>query len=334
MSRFFRLSTAAVAAVASLSLCASAPAAVVTVGSPLTQTFMPAAFSEVTTSINSIVPELGAHATSPVDGVIVRWRILEAAGGPFKLRVLRPAGGASFLGAGRSKPETPTGPGLQTFATNLPIKAGDTIGIDNADKTGDVLGLFFLPTPGGPVYSYFEPQIPEGIATAPKGSVAGFELAFNADVQPAPTITAIAPASGLTTGGTAVTISGTDFGGASAVSFGPTPALSVTVNSESSITAVAPPAAGPVSLPVSVTTIAGTAFSAQPFTYNTGCVVPKLVGKKLKASKKKLRRAACKIGTVTKKAGATGKTGKVTSQSPKPGRILAPGSAVKVTLKP
>ncbi len=84
-------------------------------------------------------------------------------------------------------------------------------------------------------------------------------------------------------------------------------------------------------MPITVTTVAGTATSVQTFTYE-GCMVPKLRGKKLKASKKKLRKADCKTGKVKKRKGATGATGKVVKQSAKPGTILAPGTKVKVTL--
>ncbi len=64
------------------------------------------------------------------------------------------------------------------------------------------------------------------------------------------------------------------------------------------------------------------------------CVVPSLTGKKLKAVKKALGRANCKLGKVTKRGGATGKTGKVRKQSPKAGKSLTAGSTVAVTLKP
>jgi len=53
---------------------------------------------------------------------------------------------------------------------------------------------------------------------------------------------------------------------------------------------------------------------------------------KLKGTKKRLRNADCKIGKVKKIEGATAKTGKVVKQNPKPGKVLAPGTEVKVTL--
>jgi hypothetical protein len=61
------------------------------------------------------------------------------------------------------------------------------------------------------------------------------------------------------------------------------------------------------------------------------CIVPKLKGKKLKAAKKKLGAADCRAGKVKLTKGATAKTGKVKTQSQKPGRVLAAG--VKVNLK-
>ena len=86
--------------------------------------------------------------------------------------------------------------------------------------------------------------------------------------SPAPTVTAVSPSSGPTTGGTGVTITGTGLTGASSVKFGSAPATNVSVNSDSNITATAPAGlAGPVD--VTVTTAGGTS-AANPndtFTY-------------------------------------------------------------------
>ena len=77
-----------------------------------------------------------------------------------------------------------------------------------------------------------------------------------------PTITGISPSSGLA--GTIVTITGTDFTGATAVSFNGGAAASFTVNSATSITATAP--TGVTTGPISVTTAGGTASSTGNFT--------------------------------------------------------------------
>src|SRR5438046_4600331 len=108
-------------------------------------------------------------------------------------------------------------------------------------------------------------------ATVPAGATSGPIGVTNADgtassassftvINP-PTITSFTPASGPV--GTSVTISGTNFTGASAVLFNGTSA-SFTVNSATAITATVP--AGATSGPISVTTADSTASSAGSFT--------------------------------------------------------------------
>jgi hypothetical protein len=83
-----------------------------------------------------------------------------------------------------------------------------------------------------------------------------------------PAVTSISPNEGLTTGGTSVTITGTDFTGASQVLFGTVPASSFKLDSDTQITAVSPAnTAGPVD--VTVTTPGGTSAtsSEDQFTY-------------------------------------------------------------------
>src|SRR5262245_25380347 len=104
---------------------AGARAATVTVGSPLTAAFEPQ-FCSLTTTCTGLMgslPESGALATSPVDGTIVRWRILKGSPGrQFKLRVLTPTGGIGYTATGTSAPGSPIGEGVEAFSTALPIK--------------------------------------------------------------------------------------------------------------------------------------------------------------------------------------------------------------------
>src|SRR5690606_20281932 len=94
-------------------------------------------------------------------------------------------------------------------------------------------------------------------------------LTFSLRCSPAaaaPTLTAVAPATGPVAGGTSVTLTGTDLTGATAVTFGGTPAASFTVDSATQITAVTPAhAAGAVD--VAVTTPGGSATLAGAFTF-------------------------------------------------------------------
>ena len=114
------------------------------------------------------------------------------------------------------------------------------------------------------------PSRPTRPATATYNAAPLVARSFNVTnvVIPPPVVTAINPSSGPVTGGTSVTITGTDLNGATAVAFGATPAASFTVNSATSITAVAPAhAAGTVD--VTVTTPGGTSNTgpADTFTY-------------------------------------------------------------------
>lgn len=76
----------------------------------------------------------------------------------------------------------------------------------------------------------------------------------------APTVTAISPTTGAATGGDTIIITGTGFTGATAVGFGVTGSASVTVNSDTQITAVSPAGTGTVD--VTVTTPAGTSATS------------------------------------------------------------------------
>ena len=86
-------------------------------------------------------------------------------------------------------------------------------------------------------------------------------------VLPPPTVTKIAPARGPTIGGTTVKISGTGFQEVTKVSFGSAAATSYKVESETSISAVAPAGSGTQN--VTVTTVWGTSepVSADEFAY-------------------------------------------------------------------
>ncbi len=315
---------AVTACVCALFAAAGAQASTVTVGSVLPPASTPKPFEEVQTFFNTALPEKGANLVSPVNGAIVRWRVVGAKGGPFYLRVLRPNGSGAYMAAGTSGGVIPSGSGLQTFTANIPIHAGDLIGIDPTNPT-DEIGVAEVP---GASFASIFPTPFDGATVPPRPNRAGQEIELSAEIQPVPAITAIAPSSGSIAGGTTVTITGTDFGTASAVKFGSTPATGYTVDSETQITAFAPPSLVTGKVDVAVTTTAGSSaiVKADSFTY-TGCVVPKLKGKKLKQAKRALRSAGCKPGKVR---GQKGKSAKVVKQNPPRGKTLVPGAAVNI----
>ena len=323
---------ASIAATAALSLtgASAAPASTITVGSVLPFGSTPTEFEQVRTLFNTALPEKGANLVSPVNGAIVRWRVQDAEGGPFYLRVLRPNGKGGYTAVGTSNPVTPTKPGLQTFSTNLPIRAGDLIGIDPSSPS-DKIGVVEV---AGASYGQIFPPPFDGATVAPSGSVSGKEIELSAEVQPTPTVTGLSASLGPIGGGTEVTITGTDLNGASAVEFGELPAAGYTVKSDTQIVAVAPPSTEPGQVDVTVTTVAGTSATnarSDGFSYQA-CVVPNLKRYKLGAAKSRLRGHGCKPGIVKKLGEATVKTGIVKSQNPAPGKILKPGSKVNFDL--
>lgn len=172
-----------VGAVAVSALLMAAPAAnakTVTVGSPLTIAFTPTKFGPVLEAMQTQLPETGALVASPANGRIVSWKVSGASGGPLRLRVIRPAGGVSFTGVSTAF-GTITGSGVLTFQVNLPVKAGDMIGIEPTVGT-DMLGL----NQGiqSAFYSFWQPPLQDGQTSAPQVAGAQGEWAFNAQIEP------------------------------------------------------------------------------------------------------------------------------------------------------
>lgn len=323
-----RLLTSAIASVTALALFATAgaQASTITIGSVLPPGSTPTEFGQVQTFFNTALPEKGANLVSPVNGAIVRWRVQGAEGGPFFLRILRPNGSGGYSAMGTSNAATPSGAGLQTFSTNLPIRAGDLIGVDPSNAT-DRIGVADV---AGASFGFVFPPPFDGATVAPSGTASGKEVELSAEVQPTPAVSLLEPDFGPVAGGTSVKIVGTDFNAASAVKFGSTPATGFTVESDTQITAIAPRSTKVGAVDVTVTTLAGTSPTARAdHFYYEGCAVPKLKGKTLKTAKKALRQADCKLGKVKR---SEGRPGKVLKQSPKPGKVLKSGSKVSVTV--
>lgn len=104
------------------------------------------------------------------------------------------------------------------------------------------------------------PQAPRGAATP---------ALLTTDSAHRPQVTGVAPVTGDEAGGTAVTISGSGFTGATGVHFGSTAAAGITIDSDAQITAVSPAGTGTVAVTVeafvgSSPATAGTQFSYQP----------------------------------------------------------------------
>ncbi len=145
-------------------------------------------------------------------------------------------------------------------------------------------------------------------STAP--SIGAFE--FNGVAPaPAPTITSISPVTGSAAGGTTITILGTDFTGATAVTIGGVAASSFTVVNSTTITAITPAhAAGAAS--VEVTTATGTNVANSLFTYAattttalTSSVNPSVFGQPIIFTATVTGSSGTPTGTITFKNGST-----------------------------
>jgi hypothetical protein len=129
-----RFPLALAAVLAALALPAAASGAV-TIGSNLagTGTNGPGGCNTICTGVNVNLPATSTAAnglTSPINGVVVKWRVKSASSGnPVSFRVLRPGAGTTYTGAGTSTPGTTNGATAE-FATRLKINAGDGVGLN------------------------------------------------------------------------------------------------------------------------------------------------------------------------------------------------------------
>jgi len=162
----------------------------------------------------------------------------------------------------------------QGDSVTMTISAGD-------DGDGNGHGFFLeeyaegseVITPGNPVTIQFIADTPGSFTffctvvcgTGHTGMDGEFTVVAHAD--PPPTISSFTPASGPDSGGTTVTINGTNFRPGAVVDFGTTRATGVTLVSATQLTAAAPAhAAGPVT--IKVTNSDGTsATSAEQYNY-------------------------------------------------------------------
>ena len=198
----------------------AAQASTVTIGSVLPPATRLTPFGQLQTFFNTTLPENGAKLTSPVDGAIVRWRMLGAKGGPFYLRVLHPNGSGAYE-ATRAAPRPPRPArdcrhSRPTSRSNPETRSGST-----PRNPSDEIGVATVP---GASYAFIFPSPFNGATVAPSGTESGKEIELSAEVQPLRRSTQLENFSGSIAGGTDVKIKGEDLNGASAVKFGAKPA--------------------------------------------------------------------------------------------------------------
>ena len=165
--------------------------------------------------------------------------------------------------------------GLPAGATTVTVTGTGLVGASAVDF-GGVAGTNVTVNPAGTQLSVTSPAGSGSVdvtVTTPLGTSAT-STADTYTYETAPVVSSLSPLAGPLDGGASVTITGTGFTGASAVSFGSTAATSYSVTSPTEISAVAP-AEGAGSVDVRVTTPIGTSgtSAADQFTYEVAPAV-------------------------------------------------------------
>jgi hypothetical protein len=173
-STTLRVAAIGVAGAVSLFGASAAQPATVTVGSPLTNALPNQPIAISATVRQTALP--GATLVAPFNGQITSWKVINASDG-WTLQVLHPSGGG-FVSTGSTHSGT-LGPGIVTFTANLPISAGDSIGL-GSDSASSTLGSSDA-TPGA-AFRAFVPPLTDNMA--PRSSSTGDtrELGFNATI--------------------------------------------------------------------------------------------------------------------------------------------------------
>jgi IPT/TIG domain len=285
----------------------------------------------------------------PAPGVLTSWSTNAAAGEDQLLtfKVFRPLGGAGYEVVAVDGPRELTASTMNTFAISIPVETGDVIGVNDEGGGEHPSACYFETGEAEDEVYVARGNVPVGGSlTFTEAEGTGIRINVSATLLSAPTIASLGPASGSTVGGTSVTITGDNFAEVKSVSFGSAPASSYVVNSEGQITAISP-AGSAGSVPLTVTTIAGTATSSEGFTYRMPspaptptpiaspaptCTVPSVKGMKLNAARGKVKGAHCALGKNIRNKGANNRNGKVVAQSLKPGTIGPLETVVRVTL--
>ena len=185
-----------------ITLAVSPPSlAAVTIGSDLSRTpnVLGHSGGDTTDTIwNTALPaslDAPGGLAAPSKGVIVRFRLNNSQDtiapiqptDPVQLRTLRNAGSGQYTGvATEASPHpVPNVTGTHTFATRLPIEAGDLIGLDVVDADDFVLlrTMYNHPPGSGAVYAYTILRIGDGATVTPLASQANFEVLLNADIE-------------------------------------------------------------------------------------------------------------------------------------------------------
>ena len=235
---------------------------------------------------------------------------------------------------------------LNTFPTDIPVGAGDVIGVAELNSVGVDSACSIKTDQVADQYGQHIPAI-EFHTGDTFSTILKYRVNVSATLEAVPAVGSIGPNSGSAAGGASVLIAGHDLTDAKSVGFGDQKATLFKVESDNAIEAVAP-AAAEGTVDVTVTNAAGTspAVPADRFTYvkpsegppgggpghSTSplrCVVPKLQGVRTGGGSPGVEALHCRVGRVR---GPRGADARVSKQSAKAGKSLPGGTRVSVRL--
>ncbi len=187
-----RAGATALIAAATFAAAAAPAGAVVTFGSGLRAPSTGYYDSCVAACTAAQVDLPGSRVTSPVTGTVKKFRLRTAAGSDpqtIRFRVLRSADGVKFTGVGTSAAVAlPTRAATTEFPVNMPIQAGDIIGVDlpAGGRRANIIA-----TNGSAFQAGFFPTLGDGAPARASGNPRGstpvrFDVLLQADVEISP----------------------------------------------------------------------------------------------------------------------------------------------------
>ena len=129
------------------------------------------------------VSNVAPLGVAPSTGVVVLWRVkVGATTSPAALRILRPGNSSTRTGVGTSPTENPPANQVSIYDVQLPIHAGDAIGLDCC--AGGFPFKNFLARSTSSLVQWSPPLLNAGPARSAIMTLPGFEVLVNADIEP------------------------------------------------------------------------------------------------------------------------------------------------------
>jgi len=121
--------------------------------------------------------------TTPFDGVIVRWRVRgDSFAAQLSLRIVQAQAPTVYTGVATGTPET-VAPGVENvFSTRMPVKQGQSIGVDVPGAAG-APRVETRSAPGAAVSIWFPTRLADGETRAHFTASADREALLNADIE-------------------------------------------------------------------------------------------------------------------------------------------------------